>query len=92
MAAAKSHGAAAISDRVKEIFARAILAASKTPPFAEHCRVKAVCDIHESGEIIPAGSTGTIVHVICDGLGYEVEFTSPKLVVVSAVRSELDLA
>src|SRR5208337_1866124 len=31
---------------------------------AEHSRVMAVREIHEGDELVPAGSTGTIIHVI----------------------------
>ena len=55
----------------------------------EHSRVRALRDIHDGGESIPAGATGTIVHVIKSGVGYDVEFISPKHVVISAARSEL---
>jgi hypothetical protein len=56
---------------------------------AEHSRVMAVREIHEGDELVPAGSTGTIIHVIKGGVGYDVEFTSPKHVVISAGRDEL---
>jgi hypothetical protein len=56
---------------------------------AEHSRVRAVREIHEGDETVPAGATGTIVHVIKGGVGYDVEFTAPKHVVISAGRDEL---
>jgi hypothetical protein len=42
------------------------------------------CDdlIHEGDETVPAGATGTVVHVIKGGGGYDVEFTAPKHVVI----------
>jgi hypothetical protein len=73
-------------DGLKEVFTRMISAAS--PLLPEHSRVRALCDIRDGGESIPAGATGTIVHVIKD-VGYDVEFTSPKHVVISATSSEL---
>jgi hypothetical protein len=51
--------------------------------------VRAVREIHEGDETVPAGATGTIVHVIKGGVGYDVEFTAPKHVVISAGRDEL---
>jgi hypothetical protein len=56
---------------------------------AEHSRVKAVREIHEGDETVPAGATGTIVHVIKGGVGYDVEFTVPRHIVISAARDEL---
>jgi hypothetical protein len=56
---------------------------------AEHSMVRAVREIHEGDETVPAGATGTIVHVIKGGVGYDVEFTAPKHVVISAGRDEL---
>jgi hypothetical protein len=38
---------------------------------------------------VPAGATGTVVHVIKGGVGYDVEFIAPKHVVISARRDEL---
>jgi hypothetical protein len=55
----------------------------------EHSRVMAVREIHEGDETVPAGATGTVVHVIKGGGGYDVEFTAPKHVVISAGRDEL---
>lgn len=60
--------------------------------FPEHARVRAVTEIHEGDEYVPAGATGTIVHIIAGGIGYDVEFTSPKRIVLSASRSELEPA
>jgi Domain of unknown function (DUF4926) len=62
---------------------------SAPPLLPEHSRVRALRDIRDGDESIPAGAVGTIVHVIKDGVGYDVEFTSPKHVVISATRSEL---
>jgi hypothetical protein len=42
----------------------------------------AVREIHEGDETVPAGATGTVVHVIKGGGGYDVEFTAPKHVVI----------
>lgn len=55
----------------------------------EHSRVKALHDIRDGEELILAGSIGTIVHVMKNGLGYEVEFTEPKHAVVGAGRRDL---
>jgi hypothetical protein len=91
MATVKKSYGGAVGDGLRDIFTRLIPAVSK-PPFAEHSRVKAVRDICEGGETVSAGSTGTIVHVIHGGRGYDVEFTWPKRVVISALPSELDVA
>jgi hypothetical protein len=76
-----------LSDGLKEIFTRKVSAAP--PLLPEHSRVRALRDIRDGDESIPAGATGTIVHVIKDGVGYDVEFTSPKHVVISAACSEV---
>lgn len=57
----------------------------------EHSRVRALHDIRVDEELVPAGATGTIVHVIImkDGFGYDVEFTSPKHVFIAAAQSEI---
>jgi hypothetical protein len=64
-------------------------AASEPPALPEHARVRAVKDIHEGDESVPAGATGTVLHVIKGGVGYDVEFTYPKHVIISALPSEL---
>ena len=58
-------------------------------PLAEHSPVVAVRDIAEHGTVIPKGAVGTIVHVVRDGLGYDVEFTTPIHAVVTATREDL---
>ena len=63
----------------------------KPAVLAEHARVKAVSRIDERDESVPA-ITGTVVHVIRGGVGYDVEFTLPRHVVISATRDELALA
>jgi hypothetical protein len=60
-----------------------------SPRFKEHSLVRARCEIREGGDSIPAGATGTIVHVIGGGIGYQVEFTMPRRLVISALPSEL---
>jgi hypothetical protein len=57
--------------------------------FVEHAMVVAVRDIVDNGECVPVGATGTVVQVVRGGIGYAVEFTSPRHVVVSAAREEL---
>jgi len=64
-------------------------AVDATAALIEHTRVKALRAIEEHGESVPPGATGTIVHVIKGGAGYDVEFTSPRHVVISATRDEL---
>lgn len=87
MTAAKLSHFPGLGDGLKKIFTRRISAAP--PLLPEHSRVRALRDIRDGDESIPAGATGTIVHVVKDGVGYDVEFTSPKHVVISATRSEL---
>jgi hypothetical protein len=79
-----------VGDGLMRIFTQRISAAPLVLP--EHSRVRAVRDIREGSESVPAGATGTIVHIVKGGIGYDVEFTSPKHVVISANRSELALA
>jgi len=64
-------------------------APDSTPPFPEHARVRAVTEIREGDQLVPAGASGTVVHVFKDGAGYDVEFTAPVHVVISALRREL---
>ncbi len=59
------------------------------PLFKEYSLVKARRDIHEGAHSVPAGAIGTIVHVVRGGVGYQVEFTAPKHLVISARPSEL---
>lgn len=69
---------------------RGIAAAAAEPRLIpEHACVRAVKDIREGDKVVPAGATGTVVHVIKGGVGYDVEFKSPKHVIISAARSEL---
>lgn len=84
MTAAKASHFPGLGDGLKKIFTRRMVAV-----LPEHARVRATCSIQDGDESVPAGATGTIVHVIRGGVGYDVEFTSPKHVVVSAARSEL---
>ena len=44
------------------------------------------------GVLYPAGSVGAIVHRHADGIGYEVEFDSPKPGVATVVRDGLESA
>lgn len=70
----------------------AALPPSKRKPsllFKEYSLVKARREIREGAHSVPAGATGTIVHVIRGGAGYQVEFTAPKHLVISALPSEL---
>jgi len=60
-----------------------------SPRFKEHSLVRALREIREGGDSVPAGATGTVVHVIGGGIGYQVEFTAPKHLVISALPSEL---
>ncbi len=55
----------------------------------ELSRVRAIREIEEAGERVPVGATGTVVHVIKGGIGYDVEFTVPRHIVISASRDEL---
>ena len=55
----------------------------------ELCRVEAVQDIWEDGEVALKGSVGTVVYAHDDGIGYVVEFTSPEHLVIGASRDEL---
>ncbi len=59
------------------------------PRFKEHTLVRALREIREGTDSIPAGATGTIVHVLGGGVGYQVEFTAPKHLVISARPSDL---
>jgi hypothetical protein len=63
-----------------------------SPRFKEHSLVRALREIREGADSVPAGATGTIVHVIGGGVGYQVEFTEPKHLVISARPSELGRA
>ena len=90
MAVSKTDFAGAISEGMMSALRKMTAApASEPPAISEHARVRAVKDIHEGDESVPAGATGTVVHVIKGGVGYDVEFTSPKHVIISASRSEL---
>ena len=71
---------------------KAAVVISEPVVLLEHTRVKALREIEEHGERVPAGATGTIVHVIKGGVGYDVEFTAPKHVIISAARDELAVA
>ncbi len=71
--------------RVKNAKARA----ADGLPLPELSLVRAVREIREGDETVPAGATGTIVHVIKGGIGYDVEFTAPKHVVISAGPDEI---
>jgi hypothetical protein len=64
----------------------------RRPRFAEFCLVRALKEIRERNQIVPAGSVGTVVDVVRGGAGYIVEFTLPNSVVVSARPSELTAA
>jgi hypothetical protein len=46
-------------------------------PRAELSRVTLAHNVKSENGVIPAGSTGTIMHVYPGGPAYEVEFTSP---------------
>lgn len=41
------------------------------------------------GRVLPAGSTGTVVHRYRDGAGYEVEFTEPVHCVLTVGRDDI---
>jgi len=93
MTIAKTDLVKSISAAVTSTPRKSVAADSIDPTiFPEHARVRAVTEIHEGDEIVPAGATGTIVHVIEGGIGYDVELTSPKHIVLSASRSELEPA
>jgi hypothetical protein len=80
---------------IKKAFIQSRLAPqenSKTAILAEHSRVKAIQEICDGDDTVPVGAMGTVVHVIKGGVGYDVEFTTPKHVIVSAGRDELSLA
>jgi len=67
----------------------------RRPCFAEFTRVKALKEIREGTDIAPAGSVGTIVDIVRGVrgvVGYIVEFTSPRHVVVSVRPSEIAAA
>lgn len=82
-------GGTILGEGVTSALRKMTAAASEPPALPEHARVRAVKDIHEGDESVPAGATGTVVHVIKGGVGYDVEFTSPKHVIISALPSEL---
>lgn len=54
--------------------------------------VVTVHEIREGSKVVPKGSKGAIVFVHEGGAGYEVEFTEPVHLVISASRDDLDLA
>ena len=62
---------------------------SPLAPLKEYSLVKARRDIHEGAHCVRAGAIGTIVHVVRGGVGYQVEFTAPKHLAISARPSEL---
>jgi hypothetical protein len=63
-----------------------------SPRFKEYSLVRALREIREGAHSVPAGAIGTIVHVIRGGVGYQVEFTEPKHLAISARPSELGRA
>jgi len=60
-----------------------------SPLFKEYSLVKARREIREGAHSVPAGAIGTIVDVVRGGEGYQVEFTEPKHLVISARPTEL---
>jgi hypothetical protein len=65
-------------------------ASAESQAFQEHSLVRAAKEIRDGDKIVPRGSSGTIVHIIEGGVGFDVEFTSPEHVIISAHRSELE--
>ena len=62
------------------------------PLFKEYSRVGRYAKSAKATMSVPAGATGTIVHVVRGGVGYQVEFTAPKHLVISARPSDLGRA
>ena len=56
----------------------------------EFSLVKAISEIREGDKSVPVGATGTIVDVLLGGIGYQVEFTEPKHLVISVTRFEIE--
>lgn len=56
----------------------------------EFSLVRAVKEIREGDKSVPAGTIGTVVDVLLGGIGYQVEFTEPKHLVISATRFEIE--
>jgi type I restriction enzyme, R subunit len=56
---------------------------SERRKLSELSRVRLVQDISDGAEVIPADSTGTVVHIYQDGEGLEVEFTTPRHAVLT---------
>lgn len=83
--------------RVRGLFPRgAVLSvsvshASNAPAssFAELSVVRLVHPVKEGRRTIPAGALGTIVHAYSDGVGYEVEFSSPFHAIVTLEAGDL---
>jgi hypothetical protein len=51
--------------------------------------VKLTRPIDTGDRILPAGASGTVVHVYPDGRAYEVEFTRPFHVVATVAREDV---
>jgi len=61
------------------------------PDIPEYACVRAVKEIRDDEVVIPVGATGTVVCIIKNNFGYEVEFTEPIHVVVGVYRDEIAL-
>ena len=59
--------------------------------FAEFSDVILKRAVDVQGEHMPAGAKGTVMGVYADGLGYEVEFFSPRHVVLTIEGEDLQL-
>jgi len=57
--------------------------------FEEFSSVALAHAVKHSGETLPAGTVGVIVHRHADGIGYEVEFDLPTFSVITLSAREL---
>ena len=84
-------------DRVRGLFSRgaalsvSLSHSSDTPAsgFTELSVVRLVHPVKEGRRTLPAGAAGTVVHAYSDGVGYEVEFSSPFHAIVTLEAGDL---
>ena len=69
--------------------ARRSSGASAEPRFREHSLVSLKNPVEVDGNLLPAGTQGTIVAAYRDGVGFEVEFFEPVHAVVTLEADNL---